>query len=269
MSVRGIDYAWSKPPIAAVKAAGDVFVAQYFSADATKNLTKARADALKAAGIKIVVVWEYASESFKGGKAQGIRDAQAAEAEAKACGVDGIPVYFACDYNAPPGDQGEIDAYLDGTASVLGDDRGRNFYGGYWPASRARAAGKAKRIWGTLAWSGNNWATCGWVPDIMQGAYVSVGGVTCDLDAGNSTDFGQWPRPADVRTWQLWATLGHSSLTAVSHACKMTPAGVLQATSHHFGHLDPVISAYVNGLADGTVQPHHVIPSGARLWVLR
>jgi hypothetical protein len=269
MSVPGVDYAWEKPSILALESAGEVFVAQYFSLDPSKNLTPARAAALQGAGIKVVVVWEYAAQAMRGGKAQGQKDAQNAETEAKACGVDGIPVYFACDYDAPPGDQDAIDAYLDGTASVLGDDRGRNIYGGYWPTSRARAHGKAKRVWGTLAWSGTNWRTASFLPDIMQGAVITIGGVQCDLDAGLTSDFGQWPRPATIRTWQEWETKGRRSLAQVADHVQMSPARVLRTTARHYGKFDSVTAGYVNDVLTGQLSYDAAIPAGGKLWVLR
>lgn len=266
--VPGIDFAWQKPSISAIKGAGEVFIAGYFSSDPTKNLTPQLVSGLLAARIEIVAVWEYSATAARGGKVQGQRDASNAETEAKACGLDGIPVYFAVDYDAPPSDQGAIDAYFDGTASVLGDDGGRNGYGGYWPMSRARVAGKVKRIWGTPAWSGAEWATSGLVPDIMQGALVTIGGVQCDLDAGLSADFGQWPRPQTGATWQEYHTDGTASLAEVAAVCWRQPASsVLRHTATHYGAFDPVTAAYLDALASGSLPPTAPIPAGGKLWV--
>jgi hypothetical protein len=266
----GIDYAWQQPSIAAVEAAGDVFVCQYFSRDPAKNLTPARAAQLQAAKIKIVVVWEYTANAARGGKTQGQRDASDAQVQAEACGIPHIPIYGAVDYDSPPGDQGAINAYFDGFADVLGDDRGRNGYGGFWPLSRAKAAGHLKRLWGTPAWSGDNWATSGLIPDIMQGAITHVGGVECDLDAALSSDYGQWPRPAvPVRTWQEWRTQGRSSLADVARVTTMDPATILRTTVQHYGPFDPAVSGWVNALAEGKAKYTDKIPAGGRLWVLR
>ena len=269
--VPGIDYAWSKPSIAAIKAAGEVFVAQYFSPDESKNLTPARAHDLQAAGVKIVVVWEYGAADARRGRAGGQRDAAAAQVEAEACHLPDIPIYWAIDYDEPPGDQGLIDGYAGGWTSELGMDRGGNAYGGYWPLSRLKHAGLIKRLWGTPAWSGNEWATSGLVPDIMQGAMVTIGGVQCDLDAGLSADFGAWHRPAahDTRTWQVWETKGHSSLADVARATGMEPATILRTTATHYQKFDTPVYDYVNGLASGRVKPADKIGSGGRLWVLR
>lgn len=275
--IPGVDYAWQQPSITALKAAGEVFAAQYFSSDPTKNLTPARAAALLAAQIDVVVVWEFSATAMRGGRAQGQRDASDAETQAKACGVDGIPIYFACDYNAPPEDQGAIDAYLDGCTSVIGPAR-VGMYGGYWPLSRAKAAGKAAYFWGTPAWSGSEWATSGFVPHIMQGGLVTIGGVQCDLDAGLSSDFGQWPRPTgQTFTWSWWTTDGNESLAAVSRrltragAPGMSPAHILRATcAKNGGHWDTGTFDWLNSVLGDPGEPSHTpIPAGAKLWVLQ
>lgn len=273
--VPGVDYAWTKPSINSLKGAGEVFVAQYFSNDPTKNLTPARAHDLQTAGIELVVVWEYDAQAMLGGLVQGQRDASDAETQAKACGVDGIPIYFAADWDATPGQQASINAYLDGCASVIGHSR-VGMYGGFWPVSRAKAAGKTSYIWGTPAWSGSNWSTL--TPDIMQGGFVTIGGVQCDLDAALHADFGQWPRPATgpTFTWQWWTSDGNLSLAGISRqlaakgAPGMSPAHILRATCmKDAGHWDAEMFSWLNYvLGDPIENPHHPIPAGSRLWVL-
>ena len=259
--IPGVDAAWNKPTVAALKAAGEIFFAGYFSNDPTKNLTPKLVAGLLAAKIDVVAVWEYSATAMRGGKPQGQQDASRAETEARACGVDGIPVYFACDYDAPPGDQGAIDSYLDGCASVIGHAR-VGMYGGYWPLSRGRAAGKAAYYWGTPAWSGNEWAISGFTPHIMQGGLVTIGGVQCDLDAGLSTDFGQWPRPGTVTTWQAWHSDGSTSLAALASQTGLWVSHILAATATKYQRYDPVFSAYAS--AGEWETP---IPAGATLWV--
>jgi Domain of unknown function (DUF1906) len=198
--VRGLDYAWAQVPPAAVKAAGFSFAARYLSHDPSKNLTRPEADALLAAGVAIVVVWEDTAQGALRGHAGGWADAVAADAQARACGLPGAFIYFAADWDAATGQQAAINDYLDGCATVIGHAR-TGLYGGFWPLSRARAARKASKFWGTLAWSGGMWdpkqnpGMC-FVPDVMQGAQVTIDGVSVDLDtAAASGDFGQWPRP--------------------------------------------------------------------------
>lgn len=190
----GIDYAWSHPPVAAMKAAGVRFVCRYMSNDPSKDIGASELKALLAAGIDVALVWESAAGRMKGGHAAGADDATRANARVKSLGMPHIPVYFAADWDVTPAQQAQVNDYLDGAASVIGLKR-TGLYGGYWPVSRARAAKKASYFWGTIAWSGSNWKTASWKPHIMQSVFVNLGGVVCDVDHSHADDFGQWPRP--------------------------------------------------------------------------
>lgn len=196
----GVDYAFNPhPAVKSIQGAGCEFVCRYISSmpqnDTNgKNLQHAEAQALLNAGLHIVVVAEEGAARMQAGRAAGAADAAHADAVVIALGMPKMPIYFACDYDAPESDQPAINAYLDGASSVI--TRGRvGMYGGYWPLSRARAAGKASFYWGTIAWSGSNWAANSWW-NIMQGLQVSVGGISVDVDHSKGTDYGQWPRPA-------------------------------------------------------------------------
>jgi hypothetical protein len=195
--MRGLDYAWSHVPPAAVKAAGFGFAARYLSHDASKNLTKLEAFSLISLGVAIVLVWEDTAQGALRGHAGGVADALAADSQARACGLPGAFIYFAADWDVTPAQQAAVNAYLDGCASIIGMAR-VGLYGGFWPCSRAREVHRASKYWGTLAWSGSNWANTTFTPDVMQGAQVTIDGVSVDLDTGGAAgpDFGQWPRPA-------------------------------------------------------------------------
>jgi hypothetical protein len=189
---QGLDYAWTHPPVSALKAAGIQFACRYLSADVSKNLTAAEANALWQAGISIVVVWESGAQDMLRGYAGGAADAAAADMQARRCKLGTVPIYFAADWDATEAQQAQIGAYLDGAASVIGRPR-TGIYGGYWPVSRALDAGKAVWAWQTIAWSGGNTDPR---RHIQQGAKITVGGVECDADVALQPDFGQFPRPA-------------------------------------------------------------------------
>lgn len=185
----GVDYAWSHPSPASLKAARVEFACRYLAVDETKSLSAAEAKALAAAGIWSVVVWESTANRMLGGKAAGVADAKAAAAQATAAGQPaGRPIYFAADFDATEAQQPQINAYLDGAASVIGAAR-VGIYGGYYPVKRALDVGKAKWAWQTIAWSGGQWDPRA---HIRQGAQKSIGGVSCDLNTSMATDFGQW-----------------------------------------------------------------------------
>lgn len=201
---KGIDYAFGvHPPAAAVKAAGFGFVCRYMSDIAVndtngKNLLPGELKTLLGAGLEVVVVEESTAGRMRSGHAAGVADAQHGQAVTKALGMATVPVYFACDFDATPGDQTAINAYLDGAASVIGRAR-TGIYGGYYPVKRALDAGKATWAWQTSAWSGGQWDSRA---HIRQHGSVSVGGVTVDFDEAMAADFGQWPRPAAAASAQ-------------------------------------------------------------------
>lgn len=185
----GVDYAWSHPSPASLKTFGATFACRYLATDKTKSLTKAEATALAAVGIWSVVVWESTANRMLGGNAAGVADAKAAQAQATAAGQPADrPIYFAADWDATEAQQTQINAYLDGAASILGRAR-VGIYGGYYPVKRALDAGKAVWAWQTIAWSGGQWDSR---VHIRQGAQKAIGGVSCDLNTSMTTDFGQW-----------------------------------------------------------------------------
>ncbi|GAA3718350.1 peptidoglycan-binding protein [Streptomyces tremellae] len=199
MSTPGVDYAWSHPGGAALKAAGKKFACRYLSSDHSKNLTRTEADDLAAHDVASVVVWETTTDRALAGKTGGTADAKTAASQAAAAGMPGDrPIYFAVDFDSTPGQQTAINAYLDGAASVIGRAR-VGIYGGYYPVKRALDAKKATWAWQTAAWSGGQWDARA---HIRQGAQSTIGGVSCDLNTGMVSDFGQWtpgsaPSPDD------------------------------------------------------------------------
>ena len=186
----GIDYAFGRPTMAALKAAGIKFVCRYLSHSPSKNLTPAEARKLTDAGIWIVVVWETTAKRALAGHAAGAADARDARAQARDCGMpDDRPVYFAVDWDASSGQQATINAYLDGAASVLGRDQ-VGIYGGYGPVRRALNGGHAKWAWQTYAWSGGRWDSRAQLQQYSNGH--TIGGVDCDYDRAEASDYGQW-----------------------------------------------------------------------------
>ena len=191
MSVFGVDYAWGRPGVSALRAAGVKFVCRYLSHDTTgKNLTAAEAASLSAAGIWVVVVWESTASRALGGHVAGAADARAAASQARACGMpDGRPIYFAVDFDAVAAQQPAIDAYLDGAASVLGRAR-VGLYAGYAVIKRAFDDGKITWGWQTYAWSGGRWDRRAHLQQYRNDQRIN--GVGLDYDRATADDYGQW-----------------------------------------------------------------------------
>ena len=191
---RGIDYAWAdpKPAPSCLLQSGVKFVMRYFSHDPAKDLAQAELDALLAAGISVGIVWETTAGRMLAGYGAGQADASEADLRATRLGMAGIPLYFACDFDAAPADQAAISAYLDGVAGVIGRPR-TGMYSGYWPMSRAFDAGDITWGWQTYAWSGGNWDQRAQLRQVQNN--VTVCGVSADWDESQTADFGQFPRP--------------------------------------------------------------------------
>ncbi|MFE9103055.1 glycoside hydrolase domain-containing protein [Actinomadura geliboluensis] len=191
MAVFGVDYAWGRPGTAALKRAGAKFACRYLSHDTSgKNLTRAEADDLSGAGIWLVVVWETSAKRALDGRSAGAADAEDAAAQARACGMpDGRPIYFAADWDASASQQDEINAYLDGAASVIGRDR-VGLYAGYGPMKRAFDAGKITYGWQTYAWSGGRWDARAQLQQYSNDHKIN--GVGVDYDRAVKSDYGQW-----------------------------------------------------------------------------
>ena len=187
----GVDYSWGRPRPGVTAGQGYRFACRYLSYDTTgKNLSAAEAQALIAAGLDIVCVWETSASEALGGYAVGAQSAGDAQSLAVACGMpSGRPIYFAVDFDATPGQQAVLDAYFDGVASVLG--RGRTgAYGGYYPIQRLFDGGKIAYGWQTYAWSGGQWDPRAQLRQVQNG--ITVDGADCDRDEAWAADFGQW-----------------------------------------------------------------------------
>ncbi|GAA0705511.1 hypothetical protein GCM10010193_70750 [Kitasatospora atroaurantiaca] len=186
----GVDYAWDHPGGAALQAVGATFAARYLSHDTSKAITRAEADDLAAHGIWLVVVFEDSAQRPLAGRAAGVADAQLAVAQAWAAGIPaGRPIYFAADFDVTADQQGAINDYLQGAASVLGVDR-VGVYGGYRTVQRALDAGVCRWAWQADAWSGGQWDARAHIR--QTDGTTTINAVECDWNTAMTADYGQW-----------------------------------------------------------------------------
>jgi hypothetical protein len=158
MTLQGVDYSTGPMPGATARANGLSFVCRYVSAPGnSKNLKASEVSDLSANGIGIVVVFEndplVGTPKPLGGNAQGITDANSADAQVIALGLAQCPVYFAVDFNVTTAQMPTVVAYLQGAASVIGLQR-MGVYGPYSVVNNALNNSLATYSWQTLAWSG-------------------------------------------------------------------------------------------------------------------
>lgn len=187
MSVKGFDFAWTKPTPKQVKDAGGEFICGYFSTDITKNLNRNNIAGYLADGLAVVTVWETTANRSAAGAAAGAWDVHAAEAERAATTLPNDSVhYLATDFDAT---WAEVEPYYDGAAGTIGIHR-VGIYGGFKVIEAAYAAGY-RYLWQTDAWSGGQISKHA---VIYQDGKTMWGG-SADEDIAYATDYGQSPRP--------------------------------------------------------------------------
>lgn len=191
MAMEGVDYAWSRPDIGQLAAAGKRFACRYGGPGSSgKQLDPAEARALSAAGIAIVANAEGAADGLLGGWSAGVAWASDAEAHFRACGMPpDRPIYLSVDFDVQSGQWGSVAGALRGAASVLGAGR-VGVYGGRRAIEWARRDGVARWFWQTYAWSSGVWVPGNHIEQYRNGVYLA--GATLDLNRAHPSDFGQW-----------------------------------------------------------------------------
>jgi hypothetical protein len=191
MQVEGVDYAWSRPNIAQLAAAGKVFACRYGGPGSSgKQLDPAEARALSAAGVAIVANAEGAADGLLGGWNAGVSWARDAEQHFAACGMPaGRPIYLSVDFDVASGQWSAVREALRGAASVIGASR-VGVYGGRRAIEWARRDHVAAWFWQTYAWSSGVWVPGNHIEQYRNG--VALAGATLDLDRALAADFGQW-----------------------------------------------------------------------------
>lgn len=189
----GVDYSFARPDIKALKARGVTFAARYLwrlmyddGVRTNKGISKAEYDALEAAGINVVYIYEEDGKELKEGFDAGVRVAKAAEQFRIGQGFPVQPIYFNVDYDAPAADMTPILEALRGIASVIGKNR-VGLYGGYGPIKTAFDAGVI--TWGmqTYAWSNSQWDPRAQLRQWSNGEY----GGTVDFQYAMAAEYGQ------------------------------------------------------------------------------
>lgn len=144
-----LDYAWQHPDPALIKSDGYDGVMRYLSPDGSKNLSRAEAAALHAAGLSIGLVWESTAARAAEGYAAGIADAAEAEAQAIILGYPAnAPIFYAVDYDAAPG---AVAPYFDGVRFASHHPVG--VYGSLRVVEAIHSSG-VPYMWQSVAWSG-------------------------------------------------------------------------------------------------------------------
>lgn len=150
MTNLAVDYAFIRPYPPTVKAAGYTAVGRYLGGSLSKDITRAEAAALHAAGLSIWLVFEGVANRATSGQTGGEADAYAAKSAAAAIGYPtSCPIFFAVDFDANPAD---VRPYFEGVHGVLSSRTG--VYGGVRVTAGLRDL--APYRWQSCAWSGSS-----------------------------------------------------------------------------------------------------------------
>lgn len=187
-----LDYSSGYPSPAAIRAAGYVGVVRYIGTPGrSKNLTRAEAVALRAAGIPAAFVYEDTAGWMLGGHQAGVNAAVAARADLANLGQPYRCIHFADDQDTVTAAQfAAVNACLDGAASVIGLPA-TGVYGEADVIDAALGGGHAAWGWQTRAWSGGRVSSRAHL--LQQIGYVNPGGIQCDRSTVLKSDWGQWP----------------------------------------------------------------------------
>jgi hypothetical protein len=135
------------------RADGFEFVCRYLVPTGWKKLTRQEAEAVSAAGLKIVSVYETTASRALGGRSAGQIDGAIAAQTAYAIGQPaGSRIYFAVDFDAAPGHMDTVIEYICAASEATPDYR-TGVYGSAAVMEAVMAAQACSGFWQTYAWS--------------------------------------------------------------------------------------------------------------------
>jgi hypothetical protein len=194
-----VDYAFKPwPSTAALKAAGASGVSRYLSyvnpRTAPKIVTKAEYDALLAAGLAVVLNWEYDTHDFTNAGFDARLAANEALRQARALGYpDVCPIYFSVDFDATASQWSTIAARFRAVNAVLGVAR-TGIYGPWDVLEWARRDGVAAWFWQagmSTSWSAGRNRNLWPGAHLRQRRTATIGGADCDINDIIQADYGQ------------------------------------------------------------------------------
>lgn len=183
----GLDYSFARPPYPGwLREHGFSFVVRYLSwLPNSKVISKAEFDGLRAAGVDVVLNWEFDTSDFAGGWDNGVSCASEAMRQAQALGAWPCPIYFSKDTNTGAS-QADAD-FLNGAASVIGRER-VGIYGSRGMVLWALGNGLARYGWQNV-WGSPPWEPSAHLWQVTYNDDVGFGGV--DRNQATQADFGQ------------------------------------------------------------------------------
>lgn len=208
MTEQGVDYSFGRPSLPSLKAAGKTFVCRYLSFNPDKSISLPELKALHAAGLSVVFNWENTAADMSGGGSNGHTYALAAQRQLNALEVDDdTPVYFSCDTNITSSEQmGNVTAFLQAAATVLGGGKRVGVYGEYSVVERVVGTSYCQWGWQTYAWSNGRVSSKAHLYQYHNGS--QIGGADVDLDRSLKTSFGAYHNPLPKAGYRMMSLDG-------------------------------------------------------------
>ncbi len=180
-----------------IRSEGYEFVGRYLVPEVGslkyKALSRGEAEAITAAGLRLLTVWETTAERAKGGAGSGAQDGSRALKCARdiAMPTSGI-IYFAVDFGAQSADMDAIEAYLKAARENTGE-YGTGVYGPYNVIEEMAKRKACKAFWQCVGWSYGQKSPYRNVYQSQWGKIVAGVGVDIneceDLDAAGIWDY--------------------------------------------------------------------------------
>jgi hypothetical protein len=196
-----VDYAWGRPSIAALRAAGATGVSRYLSrvtpSTVGKIITAQEYQQLLAAGLAVVLNWEYDARDYRGGAMAGANHAREAIAQAQALGYPrGCAIIGSADTDVTRADwlapgRPYYQAFSTGLR-IAGYRPG--IYGPWDVLEWAREDGVADVFWQagmSWAWSGGRNRNVWPGVHLYQRRQQTIGSADCDVSDIIQANYGQ------------------------------------------------------------------------------
>lgn len=222
MSIEGIDFSWSRPSVASIKAAGKKFVIRYLNQPGGKGLDKAELHSYVAGGLKVGFVYEEDGRELLGGISGATRIAIATKNYLSGLGASRAEsvIYFAVDFQPSAAQTRVIIGALKELSKSLGKSH-VGVYGGYDMIQAAYAAGACGYFWQTYAWSRGLLSPHANLYQYKNGQ--TIGGGSVDFCRALKSDFGAYgfkpvptPKPVVVSS-SKWSKIMYGFVRKTSN----------------------------------------------------
>jgi hypothetical protein len=186
------------------------------------------------AGKTLVSNWETYAARMNEGYDAGYDDVRMAWQRHKECGgPDNAVIYFSADWDVAPGEQDNVNSYLQACIDYLGV-HSVGVYGGYYTVKRVHEWNPDVYLWQTLAWSGGQ--EYEHIHLLQLIGYVWVGSIQCDTNDIRQDEYGQWN-----------THLGKENIMALIKSLvdgtEHTPEEMIAFIDYHSWRADQIITA--------------------------